>query len=81
VKSRNVKQGPSISQSKGTEIIQSVFSFVTVEFKSGTLGQPRGIAWGGRVWDGGTHVHLWLIYANVWQKPPQYCKVISLQSK
>jgi len=36
---------------------------------------------GGRrgVHDGGTHVHPWLIHANVWQKPPQYCKVISLQ--
>ena len=26
-------------------------------------------------------VHPWLIYVNVWQKPPQYCKVISLQLK
>ena len=32
----------------------------------------RGLGWG-------THVHLWLIHANVCQKPPQYCKVISLQ--
>jgi len=40
-------------------------------------------------WDGerggregtGTHVHSWLIHVNVWQKPPQYCKVISLQLK
>ena len=38
-------------------------------------------------WDGeggsgwGTHVHPWLIHVNVWQKPPQYCKVISLQLK
>ena len=31
------------------------------------------------VWDGGTHVHLWLIHVNVWQKPPQCCKLISLQ--
>ena len=40
------------------------------------------------VWDGeeggrgsgwGTHVHPWLIHVNVWQKPLQYCKVISLQ--
>ena len=23
--------------------------------------------------------HPWLIHVNVWQKPPQYCKVISLQ--
>ena len=29
----------------------------------------------------GTHVHPWLIHVNVWQKPPQYCKVISLQLK
>ena len=27
----------------------------------------------------GTHVNQWLIHANVWQKPLQYCKVISLQ--
>ena len=37
---------------------------------------------GGReIWDGGTRVHLWLIHINVWQNPPQYCKVISLQLK
>ena len=27
----------------------------------------------------GTHVNPWLIQANVWQKPIQYCKVINLQ--
>ena len=27
----------------------------------------------------GTHVNPWLIHVNVWQKPPQYCKVISLR--
>ena len=27
----------------------------------------------------GTHVHLWLIHVNVWQKPLEYFKVISLQ--
>ena len=36
-------------------------------------------------WEGGsgrgTHVHPWLIHVNVWQKPPQYCTVISLQLK
>ena len=38
-------------------------------------------------WDGeggsgwGTHVHPWLINVSVCQKPPQYCKVISLQLK
>ena len=36
---------------------------------------------GGRgVWDGGTHVHPWLIHVNLWPKP-QYWKVISLQLK
>ena len=48
----------------------------------GALGRPRGMGWGGR-WDGGsgwgTHVNLWLIHVNVWQKPLQYCEVISLQ--
>ena len=29
----------------------------------------------------GTRVHPWLIHVNIWQKPPQYCKVISLQLK
>ena len=38
---------------------------------------------GGERWiqDMVTHVHPWLIQVNVWQKPPQYCKVISLQLK
>ena len=31
-----------------------------------------GIGWG-------IHVYPWLIHVNVWQKPLQYCKVISLQ--
>ena len=46
---------------------------------------PEGWSSGGgrrrRIQDGGTHVHPWLIHVNVWQKPPQYCKVISLQLK
>ena len=48
----------------------------------GALGQPRRMGWGGR-WKGGsrwgTHVNPWLIRVSVWQKPLQYCKVISLQ--
>ena len=36
---------------------------------------------GRRVQDGETHVHPWLIHVDVWQKPPQDCKVISLQLK
>ena len=49
---------------------------------AGTLGRPRGLGWGGRREGGSgweTHVNPWLIHVNVWQKPLQYCKVISLQ--
>ena len=49
---------------------------------AGALGRPRGIGWRVR-WEGGSgwgiHVYPWLIHVNVWQKPPQYCKVISFQ--
>ena len=52
--------------------------------RAGGLGWPRGMGWGGR-WEGGTgwgeQVSPWLIHVNVWQKPLQYCKVISLQIK
>ena len=45
---------------------------------------PEEWGWGGR-WEGvsgwGTHIHAWLIHVTVWQKPLQYCKVISLQLK
>ena len=50
--------------------------------RAGALGRPRGMGWGGRREGGsgwGTHVNPWLIHVNVWQKPLQYCKVISLQ--
>ena len=50
--------------------------------RAGALGRPRGMGWGGR-WEAGsgcgTHVNPWLIHVNVWQKPLQYCRVISLQ--
>jgi len=36
---------------------------------------------GGRGVQDGKHVHPWLIHVNVWQKPPQYGEVISLQLK
>ena len=49
---------------------------------AGALGRPRGMGWGGR-WERGsgwgTCVNPWLIHVIVWQKPLQYCKVISLQ--
>ena len=50
--------------------------------RPGALGRARGIRSRGR-WEGGSgwgiHVNRWLIHVNVWQKPLQYCKVISLQ--
>ena len=50
--------------------------------RAGALGRPRGMGWGER-WEGGSrwgmHVNPWLIHVNVWQKPLQYYKVISLQ--
>ena len=50
--------------------------------RAGALGRPRGIGWRGR-WEGGSgwgiHVYPRLINVNVWQKPLQYCKVISLR--
>ena len=36
---------------------------------------------GGEFRTGGTHGHPWLIHVDVWQKSPQYCKVIILQLK
>ena len=50
--------------------------------RAGALGRPRGMRWGGRQEGGsgwGTHVNPWLIHVIVWQRPLQYCKVISLQ--
>ena len=45
---------------------------------------PQGMGWQGNLEGGsewGTHIHPWLIHVHVWQKPLQYCKVISLQLK
>ena len=51
---------------------------------AGARGGYKEMIWDGR-WERGsglgTHVHPWLIHVNVWQKSPQYCKVISLQLK
>ena len=50
--------------------------------RAGALGRPRGMGRGGRREGGlgwGTHLNPWLNHVNVWQKPLQYCKVISLQ--
>ena len=36
---------------------------------------------GGKGVQDGGHMYTWLIHVNAWQKPLQYCKVISLQLK
>ena len=63
---------------------QSKFDAWNRTLKAGALGQPWGMELGGR-WEGGSgqgkHVHPWLIHVNLWPKPLQYCKVISLQFK
>ena len=63
---------------------QSRFNACDRALRASALGWPWGMGWGGR-WEGssgwGTHVHPWLIHVYVWQKPLQYCKVISLQLK
>ena len=56
---------------------------MTCESSMHDAGYPKRVLWdnpegwvgegGGRgVQDGGTHIHLWLIHVNVWQKPSQY---------
>ena len=32
---------------------------------------------GGRLWREGTHVYLWLIHVDVWQKQTKFCKAIT----
>ena len=41
----------------------------------------EGVGDGRRVQEGGYFIHLWLIHADVWQRPTQYCKTIISQLK
>ena len=64
-----------------SDLVSDLVSSVCMP-RSGALGRPRGMGWGERQEGGsgwGTHVSPWLIHINVWQKPLQYCKVISFQ--
>ena len=68
--------------SKVKQITSPGWMHETSAQRAGALGRPRRMGWGGsREWGSGwgTHVNPWLIHVNVWQKPLQYCKVISLQ--
>ena len=52
---------------------------VAMQYYIGRSGMS--LLWGlvGEASGWGTHVNPWLIHVNVWQKPLQYCKIISLQ--
>ena len=63
-----------------TESIKGTIQKQKHREKEKTNNKMRDGRWeGGSGW--GTHVHPWLIHVKVWQKPPKYCKVISLQLK
>ena len=65
-----------------TEVLPAQVGCMRQVLRAGALGRPRGMRWGGR-WKRGsgwrTHANPWLIHVNVWRKPLQYFKVISLQ--
>ena len=44
-------------------------------------GMGREVGGGFRMGNTGWGINPWLIHVSVWQKPLQYCKVISLQLK
>ena len=74
---------PRDSQESSQHHSSKVSFFPGWMHETGALGTPRGIGWRGR-WEGGApgwgiHVNPWLIHFNVWQRPLQCCKVISLQ--
>ena len=58
---------------------QSLQNSMNALFHASNWDDPEG--WDGEGGSGCTHVQPWLIHVNVWQKPLQYCKVISLQIK
>ena len=68
---------PYVKQIARSGSMQEAAGLVPWEDPEGWDGEGGG--WRAR--DRGTLVHPWLIHANVWQKPLQYCKIITLQSK
>ena len=57
---------------------------MTQEIQTGLYSNLGGWKWvgvGGRFKKEGTHVYLWLIHVDVWQKSNQYCKAIINQLK
>ena len=71
---------------KGIETCVVLYKKRIASLGSMRIQDAWGWCTGMTLWDGmgsgwGTHVHPWLIHVNVWQKPLQCCKVISLQLK
>ena len=65
------------------ETCQSRFEAWDRVLRAGVPGCPWGMGWGGK-WEGGSdgeHLYTYGWFMGEWQKPPQYCKVISLQLK
>ena len=63
---------------------QGEFAAWRREVKSGAQWQPRRVGRGGKqqLQEGGDiYIYLWLIHADTWQKPTQYCKATVLQFK
>jgi len=51
---------------------------------AGALGRPRGMVWGGRREEGsgwGTHVYLWQIHFDIWQKQYNIVKLNEIKLK
>ena len=57
-------------KNRGERDVKNVREWDDPEERDGKGGERRGSGWG-------TPVHPWLIHVNVWQKPLQYCKVIT----
>ena len=71
----SLKPASNLGQSPRTMREMGHSKLVPWDNPEGWDGEGRGRG----LWDGGTHVHPWLIHVDIWSKPPQYCKGISLQ--
>ena len=88
VKSGCVVRGPLCAGSDEQrtsvgDLLHTSVGGAALSLKQAPLWQPRGVGWGGR-WEFKSERmcgYLWLIHADVWQKPVQRCKAIILQLK
>ena len=64
-----------------SSVLQMVIYMFQSQCSGTTLRDRVGWVVGGEFRLGRTHVYLWPIHVDVWQKPSQYCKVVILQLK